>query len=102
MFGLFAMILAIRMLVAEAIDELAMTPLVTGATCSPAHSSSILVNCWRIRMRYEAHATSCFVHPRGADCNALLRFESSLRVIRRLATLHADRMCLCDVFGNRK
>ncbi len=47
----------------------------------------------------EAAAAAGFVDA-DADGDGLFGFESALRVVGRLATLHADGLSFCNVLGN--
>ena len=51
----------------------------------------------RVCVRNEAAAAARFVHVGGADGDAFFGFEGALVIIRRLATLHANRMRVGDV-----
>ena len=54
----------------------------------------------RVGMWNEAGAAAGFVHALASNGDALFGFKSALRVVRGLATLHADGVGLGDVFGD--
>lgn len=61
---------------------------------------SPLMHGRRVGVRHEALAAAGFVHLGAADGDPLFRFKSTLRIVGRLATPHADGVRLGDVFGD--
>ena len=59
------------------------------------------MNRWRVGMWYEATAAAGLVHVAATDGYTFFGFNGALRIVRRLATLHADGVRFRDVFSNR-
>ena len=62
----------------------------------------LFMHRWSVGVRDEATAASCFVHAGAADGDALFRFKGALRVVRRLAAPHTNRVGLGNVLGDRE
>jgi hypothetical protein len=64
----------------------------------PKGKSSILMHRRSVGMRDEAFAAAGFVHAFASHRDTLFGFKSTLSVVCRLATLHADGVSLGNVF----
>src|SRR5438132_13945288 len=60
----------------------------------------VRMNRWRVVVGHEAATATGFVHALAPHGHALFGFKSALRIICRLAALHADRVGLGYVLGD--